>query len=49
MLLTYVHILWTKSLATAGRQSFLEIPGAIVTSTRRRHDGVVSVMSLQKR
>lgn len=49
MLLTYVHILWTKSLARAGGQSFLEIPEAIVASVRRSRDGVASAESLPNR
>lgn len=44
MLVTCVHISWTKSLASAGGQSFLEIHG--VASTRRRHDGVAAADSL---
>lgn len=49
MLVTYVHISWTKSLASAGGQSFLEIPEAIAASMRRRHDGVASAESLPNR
>lgn len=47
MLVTHVHIMWTKSSASAGGQSFLEILGA--ASMRRRDDGVASAGNLPNR
>jgi len=40
MLVAHVHMSWTKSLASKGGQSFLEIPEARGASMRRGYNGV---------